>query len=212
MGRKSEHSKVDQMSSQKQSFEAEDDIKGLLVTVQKKIKKLRKEERSATKDTSDGQPALRIGSQSYPVMCRFFLSGSCRNKDCRFSHETSTHPCKFLHISGSCRQMAMCKFSHQRFVSDDHLRSFVLDNTEAFLNHIRNGITTPTSEYALKRGILNRTDCANKEDERVATLLRLAPELTPELGHNRPHAPLAAPSDLSSAAQTKTQKLQINFF
>merc|ERR1712032_1358392 len=51
------------------------------------------------------------------TLCKFYLSGNCLKKNCLFSHDTSSYPCKYPYIGGKCDNMLNCKFSHQQFES-----------------------------------------------------------------------------------------------
>lgn len=35
-------------------------------------------------------------------VCKFYLTGNCHKSNCLFSHDLSSHPCKFYHISLNC--------------------------------------------------------------------------------------------------------------
>lgn len=96
-----------------------------------------------------------ITPDPYPVICKYYLVGGCTNKNCLYSHDTFTYPCKFLHVSGTCKEMSKCKFSHEQFKNEAHLQYFVQANYDAFLRHVKNNILTPASEYAMEKGFLD---------------------------------------------------------
>ncbi|UNI14501.1 hypothetical protein JDV02_001123 [Purpureocillium takamizusanense] len=61
---------------------------------------------------SEGRPSTPSGPQKSGVICKFFMStGQCLRADCRFSHELSSHLCKYW-VTGNCLAGDTCIFSH----------------------------------------------------------------------------------------------------
>ena len=89
-------------------------------------------------------------------ICKFHLSGNCLKKNCLFSHDLSSYPCKYLYLSGKCQKMLNCGFSHKPFKSEKQLNTYVRDHAEAIKEHWRRGFRTPFLVYALKSGLVER--------------------------------------------------------
>ncbi|KAK3988069.1 hypothetical protein QBC44DRAFT_109922 [Cladorrhinum sp. PSN332] len=62
--------------------------------------------------TPDPRPSTPADQQKTGVICKFFLStGQCLRADCRFSHDLSSHICKYW-VAGNCLAGDTCIFSH----------------------------------------------------------------------------------------------------
>lgn len=87
-------------------------------------------------------------------LCKFYLVNACQKNPCFFSHDTTKFPCKYLFVSGKCNSMAGCKFSHQKLRNVNELKTFVEENIESIRSHLKDGIMTPITRYALEKGLI----------------------------------------------------------
>ncbi|XP_071167711.1 uncharacterized protein [Mytilus edulis] len=66
-----------------------------------------------------GLPEAELGSsyRSGRKPCTFFMEGSCKRSDCKFSHDLSNITCRFW-SEGDCFKGDLCPFLHSYYVSD----------------------------------------------------------------------------------------------
>ena len=97
----------------------------------------------------DGQRGLNT------TLCKYYLVGNCnKGPSCLLSHDTSAFPCKYYFISGMCKKMGECDFSHERFKDEQIMKMFIDMNLKAVYQHYRKGIGTPLNLYMVENGYL----------------------------------------------------------
>jgi len=88
-------------------------------------------------------------------VCRFFLTGNCLKTNCLFSHDLSTYPCKYFFLSGKCKNMLRCQFSHQKFFKGKKsILSYIDQHKDSILKHWKGGFRTPLLIYAVDGGFV----------------------------------------------------------